>query len=111
VRGALYDDLVAEVGERQAGDVVALRRAVQQEPGAACAPGLRRQLLRLLPGGRLGTGVDALDQRRDVERESRVAERLAELGVCARPALVPGNVKTARPACGVGPQRIEIRGL
>jgi hypothetical protein len=111
VSGALDDDLVAEVYEREARDVIALRRAVQQEPGAARAPGLRRQLLRLLPGRRLGTRVDALDQRRDVERERRVAERLAELGIGARPAFVPGDVEAPGPARGIGPQRIEIGGL
>jgi hypothetical protein len=104
VCGALDDDLFAEVGEREARDVIALRCAVQQEPRPARAPGFCRQLLRLLPRGRLRPCVDALDQRGDVERERCVAQRLTELGIGSWPALVTGNVEAAGPARGIGPQ-------
>ena len=42
---ALDDDLVADVGEGEAGGVVALRGAVDEEPGPAGAPGLGGEYL------------------------------------------------------------------
>ena len=108
VGGALDDDLVAEMHEREARDVVALRRAVQEEPGPPRAPRLGREQLRLLPRRRLGPDVDALDQSGDVECERGVADRLAELRVGPGPALVARHMEAAGPAARVGAQRVEV---
>ena len=105
---ALHHDLVSEVDERKARNVVALRRAVQEEPRPARAPGLGGELLGLLPRRRLRPEVDPLDQRRDVELQRAVAERVAQLRIRARPALVPRHVEAPGPAGRVGAQRVEV---
>ena len=53
VRVALQHDLVAVVGERQAGREVALRGAVDQKPRPRCAPRVGREPLGPLERGRL----------------------------------------------------------
>jgi hypothetical protein len=103
---ALHDDLVAEMLESQARHMIGLRGAVGEEPGAARAPGFGGEQLGLLPRGWLGPGVDALDQRGDVERQRPVAQRLAKLRVRARPALMTRNVEAPRLAGGVCAQRV-----
>ena len=47
-------------------------------------------------------------QRRDVERERALADRLAQRRVGARPALVPGHVEAAGIARRVGAQGVEV---
>jgi hypothetical protein len=108
VRRPLHDDLVAQVGERKARHVVALRRAVQEKPRAPGTPRLRGELLRALPRRRLGAEVDALDERRNVERQGAVAEGLAELGIRARAALVARDMEAAGPTGRIGAQRVEV---
>ena len=103
--------LVAGLRERQAGGVVALRGPVDQEPGARRAPRLGRELLRLLEGSRLGPCVDALGERRDVQRQRAFAERLEQRrsGRRCRPC---GRARgSGRRAGGVRAQRVEIRRL
>ncbi len=90
--------------------VVAARGAVDQEPAALRAPGLGGEPLGELERrlGRVGADVDALDPGRDVEPQRRLAERLAQRRVGARPALVAGDVEAARVAVGVGDERVEV---
>jgi hypothetical protein len=57
---ALDHDAVADMSQRHAGRVVALRGAVDQEPGPLRPPGLGREQLSLLEGRRFGADVDAL---------------------------------------------------
>jgi hypothetical protein len=59
------------LAQGEAGGVVSLRGAVDQEPALPRAPGFGREPLRLLERGRLGPDVDALDQRRDIVIEQR----------------------------------------
>ena len=87
----------AERRQREAQRVVALRRAVGEEPRARGAVGLGRELLGALVRRRRGAEVDALDVLRDVERERAVADREAQPGVGARAALVAGDVEAAGP--------------
>ena len=63
----------------------------------ARAPGLGGQLAaRCWNGRRLGPGVDALRERRDVERQRRSPNASTQLGLGGRPALVAGDVEAAR---------------
>ena len=63
VHAALHDDMLTEVAKRQAGDEVALGRAVGHQPGAAGAPRLGRESRRLLQCRGCGALVDPVDQR------------------------------------------------
>ena len=105
---ALDDDPLAGMGQRQADRVVALRGAVDQEPGAPRAPGLGRQALRLFEGRRLGADVDALGDRRDVVLQAGLADQLAQRRVGAGAALVAGDLEAARVAGRVGEQRVDV---
>ena len=78
VRVALRDDPRAERREREAHRVVALRRAVREEPRARDAVGLGGEQLRALVRRRRRADVDALDVLADVERQRAVAEREAQ---------------------------------
>ena len=74
VRVALHHHAVSRVGQRQQRDVVGLRGAVAQEPGALGAPGLGGQPLGLLERRGVGRAdVDAGGQRRDVQRQRLLA--------------------------------------
>ena len=65
------------MAQRQAGGVVALRGAGEQEPASSRAPRLGRQQLRLLERGRARRpDIDAGDQGRDVELERLRPDRL-----------------------------------
>src|SRR5947199_102088 len=79
--------------ERHAGDMVALRRAVDEEPGALGAPGLGGKLLGALEGRGLRAHVDSLHERRDVERERLRAECLEHAWISGWSALVAGHVE------------------
>ena len=108
---ALDDDPVALVGDREAGGDVALRGAVDQEPGAPRPPGLGGEELGALEGSRLGADVDPLDQRGDVVTQPRGAGQLAQRRVGAGAALVARHVEAAGVAVGVGEERVQIGGL
>ncbi len=99
---ALDDDLLAAVGEGHQGRVVALRGAVDEEPGAARAPSLGGELLRLLERGRLGADVDAFGDRGDVVAQRRCADQLDRRRVGAETALMAGDLEAARVARRVG---------
>ena len=73
VHVALDDHLVADAGQRQADGVVALRRAVGQEPGALRAPGVGGQLARLLDRRRAGADVDPGHDQGDVQLQRALA--------------------------------------
>ena len=90
---ALDDDPVAAVGERQAGGVVALRGAVDQEPGARRPPGLGGEQLRLLEGGRFGADVDPLGDRGDVVAQAASPTSSPIAGSAPAPPLWPGTWK------------------
>ena len=105
---ALYHDLVTVMRQRQTSRQVALRGAVDQEPGARRAPRIRRQPLRLFEGRRLGAEVDAVGQRRDIERERLLADRLDQARVGAGAALVSGHVQPGRASRRVGAQRLQV---
>ena len=81
----LRHHVLPAVGERQQRHMVALRRPVHEPPRAPRAPGLGRQPLRLLERRRLVAHVDPVGERRDVEREHALADRLHQAGVRARP--------------------------
>jgi hypothetical protein len=83
------------VGQGEAGDVVPLRGAVDEEPGARGPPRLSGEALRL--GERRGfrAGIDPLRERRDVDRERALPDRLAQPLVGGGAALVPGHVEAA----------------
>jgi hypothetical protein len=70
---ALHDHRPPVVAQREARRVVSLRGAVDQEPAPPGAPRGGGELLRTGERGRLGPGVDSLDQRGDVERQGGVA--------------------------------------
>ncbi len=89
---ALDDDALAVVGERHAGAVVALRGAVDQEPGPLRPPGLGGQQLGLLEGRRFGPEVDPLGDRGDVVAQAGLADQLEHRRVGAE-----------RRPCGRGP--------
>ena len=73
------------VREREAGREVALRGAVDEEPRAARPPRLRREALRLVRTGvGIAPDVDPVGERRDVQRERPLADRLDQPGVGAR---------------------------
>ena len=108
VRVALGHDLRAERREGKAQRVVALRRAVGQEPRARGAVGLGGQALGLLVGRRRGPEVDAPDVLRDVEPQRAVAEAEAQPGVGALAALVAGDVEAPGTAGPVADHRVEI---
>ena len=95
VRVALHDDVGAQRREREAQRVVALRRAVGQEPRARGAVGLGGEALGPLVGSGRRAEVDAPDVLRDVERE-RAAEAAAHGRVGAQAALVAGHVEARR---------------
>src|ERR687891_2573267 len=105
---ALYDHLLAAVGEGQAGRVVSLRGAVDQKPASPSPPGLGGQRLGLLEGRRAGADVDSLDQSRDVMAKPLVSDQAPQGGVGARLALVARDVEAAGIALGVGDQRVEV---
>ena len=109
---ALDDRVAAEVGEGHADRVVAARRAVDEEPAPPCAPGLGGERLRLLERDveRIGTDVDALDARWEVEAERGVPDRVPQPRVGAGAALVPGDVEAARVGLREPDERVEIRG-
>ena len=98
------------VGEGHADRVVSARGAVDQEPAALGAPGLGRETLRALEGGRLGPDVDPLDARRDVVEDGGLAEGGDQAGVGAG-ALVAGDVEAPRVARDVGDERVEVGGF
>ena len=102
VRVALDDHLATAVGEREQRHVVALRRAVHQEPGAPGAPGLGGQDLGLLERRGLGAHVDAVGERRDVERQ-RAPARARRAAPGRRPA------RPCAPARGSAPGRARRR--
>ena len=97
VRVALGHDPRAERRQRQAQRVVALRRAVGQEPRARGAVGLGGQALGLLVGRRRRPEVDAPDVLRDVEPQRAVAEAEAQPGSAPWPPLWPGTWKRPGP--------------
>jgi hypothetical protein len=107
------DHYLAALGvrQRQRGDVVSLRRAVDQEPGAASAPGLRRHELGALERGRLDPHVDSAGERGNVERQRPLADRLGEARIGRRTALVPRHVEATRIALGVGAEGVEVGGI
>ena len=109
VRVALRDDPRPQRGERQAERVVALRRPVGQEERPRGPVGLGGQPLGLLVGCRRRAEVDPVDVLRHVHRQGALAQRVAEAGVGARAALVPGDVEAAGPAEGVADDRVEVR--
>jgi hypothetical protein len=111
VRVSLHDHLVAVVGQRETRRQVALRGAVAEKPCSLCPPRLRRQPLRLLEWGRLGPDVDPVGERGYVQAQRTLADRLQQLWIGARAALVPGNVQARGFACGVGAQRLQVWGL
>ena len=110
VRVALHDDGRAERGEREAERVVALRRAVGQEPRARRAVGLGGEFLRALVGRRRRAEVHAVDVLRDVEPVRLPAEggAHAEVGAVAR--LVAGHVEAGRAAEAVRDDGVEVGG-
>jgi len=67
VRVALDDDLATELREGEAGGLVALRRAVREEPRAPGSPGVGRHRLGLLEGSWRHSDIDAVDDHRHVE--------------------------------------------
>ena len=111
VDGALHDDALAALGDGQAGGHVALRGAVGEKPGPPCPPRFGGQAARdLVRRGRAaGNDVDALDERREVERERGAAQRLAQAVIGRGAALVPGHHGAARLARCERDQRFEIR--
>ena len=108
VRVALGDDVRAERRERQAQRVVALRRAVGQEPRARGAVGLGGEALGPLVGRRRRPEVDAVDVLRDVEPQRAVAEAEAQAGVGALAALVAGDVEAPGTAGPVADHGVEV---
>ena len=109
VRVALNHDPVARVGEREQGHVVALRGAVDQEPASRRPPCLRRQGLRLLEGRGRRAGVDAPGERRYVHGQRALANRLTQLRIGRRAALVAGHVDSPGVARDVGAQGLQVR--
>jgi hypothetical protein len=109
VRVALHDDRGAQRRQRQRERVVALTRAVGEEPGAGRAVRLGGELLGALVGGRRRPEVDPVDVGRHVDHQRRLAERRAQAGIGARAALVPGHVEARRAAERVAPDRVEVR--
>jgi hypothetical protein len=107
---SLHDDAAAGVPKREAGGVVALGGAVDEEPASLRAPGVGGQALGLLEGGVLAD-VDALDPGWDVAVEGLPPEGLDRRRVGAESALVPRDVEASRPALSVGEDRVEVRGL
>src|SRR6185295_486046 len=100
----------AEVAEREAGGVIALRGAIDEEPASPRAPGLGGEPLSALEGG-MGTDVDPLEASRDVEVERRLAQLRDRRWVCSGPALVPRNVEATWPAPGVIDDGVQIGSL
>ena len=89
--------------------MVALRRAVGQEPGARGAVGLGGELLGALERRRRRAEVDAVDVLRDVELERLPADRGADAEVGAVARLVAGDVEAGRAAEPVRDDRVEVR--
>ena len=110
VDGALHDDAIAVLRDRQARREVALRGAVGEQPRPPRAPRLGGQPPRALVRRRraVGRDVDALDQGGEVERERLVAQRRAQPVVRREAALVAGHHRAARAARGEREQRLEI---
>lgn len=106
---ALDDHAIATVRERHAGGVVALRGAVDEEPGALRPPGPRREQLGLLERRRFRTDVHPLGYRRDVVAEANIADQLPHRRVGSGAALVPGHLEAPRVELGVSEQGIDIR--
>ena len=107
---ALHDHRAPAWRKRQAGRVVPLRGAVDQEPAAARPPGLGRQPLRRWNG--VGSGGRRRSPRsgRGCRSPRPASRRCDQLRVRAGAALVTRDVEPARiPAC-VGDQRIQVRG-
>ena len=109
VRVALGDDPRAERRQRQAQRVVALRRAVGEEERPLGAERLGGEPLRALVRRRRRPEVDAVDVLRHVGGQRVDADRLAQAGVGARPALVAGHVVAAGAAERVRDDRVEVR--
>jgi hypothetical protein len=105
---ALEQHAVAGVGQGEQRHVVALRRAVDEEPRAPRPPRLGGESLRLGERRRLHAHVDAPHQARDVEREGALAERVVQPRVGTRPALVAGHVQARRVALGPGAEGVEV---
>ena len=108
VRVALHHHLRAQRGDGQAQRVVALCRAVGQQPGLPCAVSLRGEQLGLVEGRRVVAEIDALDVLRDVQRERVRAQRGAQRRIDAGARLVPGDVEARRPTKAVGDQRVQV---
>ena len=108
---ALHDHASPELGDGQAGRQIALRGAVGQQPRAPGAPRLGREPPCGLVRGdsAVGRDVDALDERRQVERQRVLGERIAQVAVRRDAALVTGHHRPPRAARSVGSQRLEIR--
>ena len=88
---------VAGVGEREQRHVVALRGAVDEEPGAPRAPGLGGELLGLLERRRLRRRRRCPTSSAGMSSASApLADRLAQPRVGAGAALVAGHVQAAR---------------
>ena len=102
MRVSLDDHSIARLGKGKAGSVVPLRCAIDEKPCPPRAPGLGRQLLGELKGGRRGADVDPGGERRDIQVERLRPERLDQAFVGVRPALVAGHVEAARPSRRIG---------
>ena len=109
VRVALEHHRLPGGHERQTQRMVALGRAVGQEPRSLRAIGLRGEQLGALVRRRRRARVDALDVLRDVEQQSVVADRRAQTGIRALSALVAGHVEAGRAAEAVRGDRLQIR--
>ena len=105
---ALHDDAAPGVRERQAGHMRALRCSVHEEPRARRSPCFRRQSLRPVQRGRLGAYVDAVGAGGHVEGQ-RGSQMVAKDLARGEPALVAGDVVTARLTGRVAGKRIQVR--
>jgi len=110
VNVALRHDPATGVAQGEAGRMVPLRGAADQEPAALCAPRGGRKTLRPLEGG-VRADVDALDPGRDVVLEGRLPEGRNQRRVGSLAALVAGDVEPPGLALGVGDDGVEVRRL
>src|SRR5688500_13384412 len=109
MRVALHDHARARVAKGEAGGVVSLRGAIEQEPAAPVDQGLARELLRELERRRLLADVDAGDQGGDVHLERTRPDAVKQRGIRSRAALVAGNVEARGVAPRVLSQRVDVR--